>query len=497
MRWPNWNARVSNPKTEMEPIQPHESDEELVTGLIGAMSSRALFHRDHPRVQGAIAEFVRGMEARIKSDKKQEFFLGIVNGRLVHNGRLLFSSTLLGRKLLVFAERLHSGGFLFRLPIRDEDVLALIDLHAELRGPLASLQEARERLKLRTESIQLLPPYKDTGWSGRTSDSSAGSASVESPSDATYVPGRESMADVYQSLFETVEIAHGRAATNSAVDINGARSVAGELLKSADYRLHDMLRLVRYPNYDTYTVGHSVRVALLAVQVGQTLKLEPRYLLELGTAGLLHDVGKAKIPHEILYKRGRLDDEERAVISLHPRLGAELLMEQKDAGALSIGAAFGHHLRQDRKGYPAIPSWQAVGRSTALIHVCDVFEALTAIRPYKPAYSPRRAFEIMLGDKGCFHPGALSALVRSVGLFPPGSRVLLSSGEEAQVVSAGTEWDRPCVAITQDRSGTAVASAAGQLRDLAQIDSRDLSVVRLIDDGPIPSADHDELRQAC
>lgn len=476
----------------MEPLKPHESVEELVTGLISAMGQRSLFYRGHPRVQSAIAEFARSMQARIEADTRQEFFLGIVNGRLVHNGRLLFGSTLLGRKLLVFAERLHCGGFLFRAPIREEDVFALVDLHAELRGPLPSLQEARERLKLRTETILLLPPYKDSGWSGKV-----GNPGTEAPYDATYVPGSEAMAGIYQSLFDTVEAAHGRAATNSTVDINGARSVAGELLKSADSRLHDMLRLVRYPNYDTYTVGHSVRVALLAVQVGQTLKLEPRYLLELGTAGLLHDVGKAKTPHEILYKQGRLDDEERSIISHHPRIGAELLMEQKDAGPLSVGAAFGHHIRQDRKGYPAIPTWHAVGRSTALIHVCDVFEALTAIRPYKAAFSPRRAFEIMLRDSGCFHPGAMSALVRSVGLFPPGSRVLLSSGEQAMVVAAGAELDRPCVAITHDRTGAVVSSATSQLRDLAQIDARELSVLRLIDDGPSAPATLDELKEAC
>ena len=487
------DARPPCEETEMEPTQAHDSYEELITTLISAMGQRALFYREHPRVQSATRDFVSGFQARIKADAKPVFFLGIVDGRLVHDGRLLFGSTLLGRKLLVFAERLHCGGFLFREPISESDVFGLLDLYAELRGPVASLQEARERLKLRTEAIQLSPPYEDPGWFGQFVYSC-----TEAWNDATNAPGSEAMTGVYQSLFETVENAHGKAATDSNIDVNGARGVAEELLKSADGRLHDVLRLVRYPNYDSYTVGHSVRVALLAVQVGMTLRLAPNYLLELGTAGLLHDVGKAKIPYEILFKPGRLNDEERCIISHHPRMGAELLMEQKDSGPLSVGAAFGHHIRQDRKGYPAIPKWHALGRSTALIHVCDVFEALTAIRPYKAAFSPRRAFEIMLADTGCFHPGAMSALVRSVGLFPPGSRVLLSTGERALVVAAGDELQRPCVSITHDRTGSALPSSANERRDLAKIDPRDLSIVRLLDDGPRPSAaTHDDLKQAC
>jgi HD-GYP domain-containing protein (c-di-GMP phosphodiesterase class II) len=476
----------------MESSKPHDSCEVLVMSLIGAMGRRSLFYRDHPRVQSAIAEFVRCLETHLQASAKPEFFLGLAKDRLVHDGRLLFSSSLLGRKLIVFAERLHCGGFVFRAPLRDADVMALLDLYAELRGPLASLQDARERLKQNTAAIQLLPPYKESGWSG-----AAGSSEGGAEKDTAFVLGNEVMAGVYQSMFDVVETAHGQAARDSSVDLNSARSIAEVMLKSADGRLHDMLRLVRYPTYDSYTVGHSVRVALLAVQIGQTLKLESRYLLELGTAGLLHDVGKAKIPQEILFKHGRLNEEERCIISHHPRIGAELLMEQKDAGPLSIGAAFGHHLRQDAKGYPVIPSWHAVGRSTALIHVCDVFEALTAIRPYKPAFSPRRAFEIMLADTGCFHPGALSALVRSVGLFPPGSHVLMSTGERAMVVAAGEELDRPCVSITHDRGGALLQGAAHERRDLAKIEPRELSIVRLIDDGPRPSATLDDLKQAC
>ena len=119
-----------------------------------------------------------------------------------------------------------------------------------------------------------------------------------------------------------------------------------------------------------------------------------RTLTELGAAGLLHDVGKARIPEEILFKPAPLDDEERQIMKRHPQIGAELLLDSASAGQMAIGAAWGHYLRHDGGGYPAHRPWAVRSQLTALIQVCDIFEALTAARPYKRALSPQRAYEI-------------------------------------------------------------------------------------------------------
>ena len=104
------------------------SYEGLVNQLVQAISQRALFHRDHPRVLGAAREFARGLRARLEASGKEAFFLGLVQGRLVHDGRFLFGSTLLGRKLVTFLTRLRCGGILLRDSITEADVLVLLDL---------------------------------------------------------------------------------------------------------------------------------------------------------------------------------------------------------------------------------------------------------------------------------------------------------------------------------------------------------------------------------
>jgi len=457
--------------------------EDLISALVNALSQRALFHRDHPRVQSSVADFVRGLRQRLGDDQREAFFLGVVEGRLVHDGRFLFGSTLLGRKLVKFADRLRCGGFLFRAALGENDVLSLLDFCVELNEQVASLDEARARLQQRTQAIELSPLYEDQGWFGQfhysKSEAWDGAGGGEREQRA--------MVPVFQSLFDAVETAHGKAASDAALDVDGARSVSEGLLHSLETGdAHDLLRVVRYPNYDSYTVGHSVRVALLAVLVARELHAPTRYVIELCTAGLLHDVGKAKIPNEILFKPGLLDDEERRVMSQHPRLGAELLLANNGAGPLSIGAAFGHHIRHDGGGYPVVPCWHAVGKATALLHVCDVFEALTAVRPYKPALTPRRAFEIMLADRGSFHPGALQALVRCTGLYPPGSRVLLSSGERALVLVAGSDIERPAVRVTHARNGALLP--ADEVHDLDLAAASEIHILRMLEDLTPPTA---------
>jgi putative nucleotidyltransferase with HDIG domain len=244
--------------------------------------------------------------------------------------------------------------------------------------------------------------------------------------------------------------------------------VSESLLNTSQSNFIDFMQLVQYPDYDSYTVGHSVRVALLLVLVGHRLGMEQDFLTELGTVGLLHDVGKARIPEEILFKRDRLDEEERRIIEGHTILGAQILLENKDASPLAVAAAWGHHLRHDGGGYPATPSWNHRDRVTSLLQICDVYEALTAVRPYKLALTPRRAFEIMLRDEGAYDPIMLAAFIRAMGFYPPGSPVRLTDGRRAVVLAAGADIERPQVRITHTAEGLPIEADHALVLDLGE-----------------------------
>jgi len=451
--------------------------DDLVTLLSRGIAQRCIYFAEHPNVLACSRELAQRLTQEIAGGETG-FFLGTTEGRLIHEGRMLLGASIIGRKVAAFLDRLGSGGLLFRRGIEAPELATLFGIAAAQTEVLAGgLSAARELLVASgVRRIELSPRFESEDWFGRR----GGQAGPASDEDGEGLDGLGEMIPIYQSLFETVETAHNRAMGDNAVDIDGARSVSERFLNAAGGGFTDMMQLVRYPDADSYTVGHSVRVALLCLLVGQHVGMPRPRLSELGTAGLLHDVGKAKVPDAILYKAARLDPDELRIMRIHPEAGAKILLESGDASPTTICAAWGHHLRHDLHGYPTVPGWAVQGETTALLQVCDVFEALTAVRPYKPAATPLRAYEIMLADPGAFHPGALRALVAALGLYPPGSRVQLDDGSRAVVISAGAAVDRPRVRVVRDTAGRPIAREDQVLLDLGDPAAAGIAVERLL-----------------
>lgn len=455
--------------------------DELVALLCNGISHRKLYFDRHPKVLKYGQDFAVHLRQRLEKEDKEFFFLGVVDGMLVHNGKYLVGPTIVGHRLVDFAENLKCGGFLFSHRIESTEVCEMFNLAADIGDPLTKLEEANDIFKARgIVNIELSPVYEDHKWYGQYFYE--GKEAWESGSVTQ--GEKESMIPLYQSMFKNVEESYNQAGNGQSLDLNESRQVTRQLIQSTKGNFKDIMQLVRYPDYDSYTVGHSVRVALLAVLVGCKLGLDEEALQELGTAGLMHDVGKAKVPEEILYKKGKLEEDERRTIEKHPFFGTQILLENREATPLTVSAAWGHHLRFDGKGYPDKPDWAVRGNVTALLHACDVFEALTAVRPYKKALSPRKAFEIMLLDKGSFDPGALTCFISAMGIYPPGSQVLLSSNEMGTVVSASTKIDKPIVQITHGAQGVAYPLDSVREADLSSEAEAGLEVTTLLLEEP-------------
>jgi len=130
-----------------------------------------------------------------------------------------------------------------------------------------------------------------------------------------------------------------------------------------------------------------------------------------------------------------------------------------------------------------MPDWHKPGFAAAVIHVCDVFEALTATRPYKKPMSPHRAYEIMFKDRAAFDPRPLSALVQALGLYPPGSEVVLTDGRRGVVARAGKNLDRPAVRLTRDQFDAPLAQGPESYVDLERESSLKVAEVILVGAG--------------
>jgi hypothetical protein len=203
---------------------------------------------------------------------------------------------------------------------------------------------------------------------------------------------------------------------------------------------------------DDFTFHHSVNVSMLTTLVAARLVKNTDDLRRITIAALLHDVGKSRIPAEIIYKPGPLTPAEADCLRRHPALGAEILLAVEGMDPLAVTVAFCHHMSDRKESYPRTRKPIRRDWVTKLVSVADVYESLTSVRPYKAALPSESAFRLMLempGMQDCL--GYVKLLFEHLGPYPPGTMVELSSGEWAMVLAPNSEQPyRPRVRVLTD-----------------------------------------------
>src|SRR5436190_2113084 len=217
-----------------------------------------------------------------------------------------------------------------------------------------------------------------------------------------------------------------------------------------------------------YTESHALDVSIYMITFGRFLQLEPGQIEFLGYLGLLQDVGKVRLPKELLEKRGRLTMEEFERAKLHVNYSVEILRATPGLpGDLARIAAL-HHERLDGSGYPKGLRGNEIGMIGSIAAIVDTFDALTVKRPYADAVSPSAAISMLYKWRGVFFDAHLvEQFIRCIGIFPVGSLVQLNSGEAA-VVIAQNQARRllPRVMVIRDAEGNPVMPH--KLLDLAR-----------------------------
>lgn len=185
---------------------------------------------------------------------------------------------------------------------------------------------------------------------------------------------------------------------------------------------------------DEYTFKHSVDVATMAMIIAKQMKMSAKDIHNIGIAGLLHDMGKSKIPNEILNKPARLTDEEFAIMKQHSALGYKILKDKKDINDTIAIAVLQHHEKMNGRGYPLGCTADKIIPYAKILSVADVYDALVTERPYKKSFSQRTAVEMILSMTEELDIHAMRGFLETVILYPVDSTVKLSNGEIARVV---------------------------------------------------------------
>lgn len=218
------------------------------------------------------------------------------------------------------------------------------------------------------------------------------------------------------------------------------------LVTSVDRNPDALLCLSRIREKDDYLLEHSLNVAILLANFARFVGLPDERVEELACAGFLHDLGKIRIPDEILHKPGRLDDAEMAVMRRHVEYGVEALMEVTLDQTL-IRTVSEHHERLDGGGYPAGTHGDNISVDGRMLAIADMYDALTADRCYKPGMPCQRAFQILIKESPHKLDQALvQQFIKCMGVYPVGSLVKLSNDKLAMVV---TQSDAPLTPVVK------------------------------------------------
>jgi HD-GYP domain-containing protein (c-di-GMP phosphodiesterase class II) len=217
-----------------------------------------------------------------------------------------------------------------------------------------------------------------------------------------------------------------------------------------------LLGMTVIKNYDEYTFNHSVNVFIYSIAVGKRMGFSRKTLTELGLTALLHDIGKSKVPKEVLNKPGPLSEEEWELMKKHPLVGVEIVLNLKQLGEVNPKMVFGifeHHLKNNLSGYPRLFRKKEMTLFGQIIQIADAYDAMTTPRVYKQtSYTPEQALAIMLKDKGIhFDPIILKLFIGLVGIHPIGSLVLLNTNHLGIVYKPHPKWvDRPQVILVAE-----------------------------------------------
>lgn len=201
---------------------------------------------------------------------------------------------------------------------------------------------------------------------------------------------------------------------------------------------------------DNYTYQHSINVCIYSLIIGHTLKFTRTQLFQLGLGALLHDIGKTKIPISIINKPGILSQEEFEKVTAHTILGFEIMKTAGKLPLLSAHVALQHHERLMGSGYPRKLKGDAIHPFGYIVGIADMFDALTAEKPYRPRFSIKDTIEILQSSSGNLFPQEyIEKFLQTIIIYPLGYKVKLNSGEVGVVIGQGQNPLTPIIKVLE------------------------------------------------
>lgn len=411
--------------------------ERLVQRLAAAFNGRHLYGAGHDRARELCRKFLAQLRDLLAKCGVDEVSLGVRGGRLEFGGVPLTGGSSFIQIAALLEDR-EVGGISLQKSLRDAALDEFLDW-------LRTGECDGERAFLGIELLEIQEEFEER-------------EDPDSPLDPADLEEFRMSMRVYQGSADVLERAHRAVHQGEDLDIQEIDELTRWTAEQAMLQGTRLLSPIQLIQRDSYTWQHSVNVYLIASTLLRPLAKDHHELARFARSALLHDIGKSLIPESILHKKGRLTVAEMNVMRRHPALGAQILASYREIDAIDVEVAYCHHMRDNGLGYPVPKFPFRPGPVTNVVQVADMFEALTAHRPYKASISVEQAVDAIQRTPGMeSKQAAMWLLMSHLTVSPPGSEVILASGERGVVLTTRPdEPARPMVMLMTDREGHAL-----------------------------------------
>jgi putative nucleotidyltransferase with HDIG domain len=357
-----------------------------------ALSVLSLYPEGHPSRERAIDSAYQALHGLTDTNNAPPSFT-FLEGEVVY-GR----EPLRDFKDWDFGYRLAAAGIerlqVERVVSRDEFEGLLQEINARLTMSSVSTSENRQ---MRSLGIR----FGSVGVKGHTIE-------VVKTDSGSRAPNALSLAEE----LETLKWLQDEVQSEHAVPLIEAEAIVRSLSVAMHAERGTVLPLLQLKEFDQYTTTHSLNVSVLAMALAEAIGCRKSEIRALGMAGLLHDIGKIKIPLQILTKPGKLSADERRIINKHPVDGAKMILQSNEALDIAAVVAYEHHIMLDGGGYPTPHYGRDTAVASRLVHVCDVYDALRTKRPYRDAWESGTVFNYLVEHSGTeFDPDLVKAFI--------------------------------------------------------------------------------------
>jgi putative nucleotidyltransferase with HDIG domain len=391
--------------------------EKIKTALLNlssAIQAGKIYSKNHPSFQEFIVRAFKAFHEVLA--RKKELVIGIVEDELAWEGEIFFSLSQKLNALVLYLQEKKIERVVFLPDMNEEElsrfILYLIDKKTQGAGDAHECLTALGIRNIRAGKIRAL-------------------ATQQEPEEDVAATKKKRRRKTVRNVSQIIEN------VLNEEDVDYLELKFNVLNYMEDYfgRRQELIDLISIKKKDLNTFLHLLNVSILSMFVTSKLGYSQEDVLDLGIAGLFHDIGKLAISRRILKKPAKLKEDEFYKMKHHTTQGAEILVKYMDAvGKLPAVVAYEHHLRYDMTGYPALAHPRKPHTASMIISMCDVYDALAQRRSYKKDFPPKKICDIMMDGQGtAFDPELLDSFYRVLGVWPIGTIVSLSNRRIAVV----------------------------------------------------------------